>query len=290
MFVAFVAVGLWITRPQSLSADFLDGTDPDAARGQLVFYATGCASCHSAAEAEDRLVLTGGKSFPTDFGTFYAPNISSDPNAGIGTWSDIDIATAILKGTSPAKRHYYPAFPYASYERMEAADIADLIAFLRTLPADQTPSQSHNVGFPFNIRATLGGWKYLFTERGWVVSGDLTPDQARGRMLVEAMGHCGECHTPRNALGAMKRGAWLAGAPIQGKSGRTPDLRPDSLQWTENDIVAYLKTGLTPDYDSAGGEMVDVIENTSQLPESDLEAIAAYLLIVPGENGQQNAP
>lgn len=100
-------------------------------------------------------------------------------------------------------------------------------------------------------------------------------------MLVEAMGHCGECHTPRDLLGGMKRDAWLAGAPIPGDDGRTPDLRPDTLQWAENDIAAYLSTGLTPEYDSAGGEMVDVIANTSQLPDSDLAAIAAYLQIIP---------
>lgn len=280
---ALLVAGLWITRPKHVSDDFLNGAVPDVENGRLVFLAMGCASCHTAPQSDDHLVLAGGKSFPSDFGTFYAPNISSDAGFGIGAWSDIEIATAILKGTSPDGQHYYPAFPYASYEMVDATQIADLIAYLRTLPPDQSASKDHDVGFPFNIRATLGGWKWLFTSRGWVVTGDLTNQQQRGRMLVEAMGHCGECHTPRNALGGMKRGAWLAGAPIPGAKGRTPDLRPDHLQWTQNDIVAYLKTGLTPDYDSAGGEMVDVIANTSQLSDADLEAIAAYLLIVPND-------
>lgn len=282
VFAVCGVAGLWITRPATLPNDFLAGTTPDAENGQYVFTAMGCASCHAAPEAEDKLILAGGKAFPSDFGTFYAPNISSDPDFGIGAWSETDIATAILRGTSPKGSHYYPAFPYASYETIEAADIADLIAYLKTLPADQTASKSHDVGFPFNIRATLGGWKFLYTERDWVMTGDLSPTLERGRLLVEAMGHCGECHTPRDSLGGMKRDEWLAGAAIPGGKGRTPDLRPDNLQWSEADIIAYLKTGLTPEYDSAGGEMVDVIENTSQLTDADLTAIAGYLLALQG--------
>ncbi|MEO9824541.1 MAG: cytochrome c [Paracoccaceae bacterium] len=276
------AAGLWMTRPQTVPNDFLASARHDAERGRLIFAAMGCASCHMAPGSEDQAILSGGRSFPSDFGTFYAPNISSDRQMGIGAWSDREIATAVLKGTAPDNSHYYPAFPYASYEQVAASDVADLIAHLRSLPADQTPSRAHDVGFPFNIRATLGGWKWFFTGRGWVIEEDLTPEQERGRMLVEAMGHCGECHTPRNILGGMDRTAWLAGAPIPGEEGRTPDLRTENLEWSQGDIVAYLKTGLTPDYDSAGGEMVDVIANTSQLPDADLEAIAAYLLIVPG--------
>jgi len=219
------------------------GVDPNVQHGQLVFAAMGCASCHMAPGSENKAVLSGGRAFPSEFGTFYAPNISADAQMGIGAWSDLEIATAILKGTSPDNTHYYPAFPYASYEQLVAADVADLIAHLRSLPADSTPNRAHDVGFPFNIRANLGGWKWLFTGRGWVIDGDLTSEQERGRMLVEAMGHCGECHTPRNALGGMDRNAWLAGAPIPGKDGRTPDLRAENLQWSQGDIVAYLKTG-----------------------------------------------
>lgn len=278
--VALGAVGLWITRPQTLAPDALAGLSGDADRGAQVFAAMGCASCHMAPESEDRRALPGGKSFASAFGTFYAPNISTDPTHGIGAWTDLDIATAVVKGTSPNGQHYYPAFPYTSYGRAEMADVVDLIAYLRSLPADPTPNRPHDVGFPFSIRASLGGWKLLFGGADWVMTGDLTEAQLRGRMLVEGLGHCGECHTPRNALGGLQRDQWLAGAPIYGQKGRTPDLRAAELGWSEADIVAYLKTGFTPDYDSAGGEMVDVIANTSQLPDSDLSAIAAYLLIV----------
>lgn len=279
--IALIAIGLWVTRPQALAPGTLSGIEGDVARGEIIYAAMGCASCHMAPGSEDRLVLSGGKSFPSDFGTFYAPNISTDPDHGIGNWSDAEIASAVLKGTSPAGQHYYPAFPYASYGRAEVGDVVDLIAYLRTLPADQSPSLPHDVGFPFNIRASLGGWKLLFGGSDWVVTGTLTDDQIRGRMLVEGLGHCGECHTPRNALGGMDTAQWLAGAPIPGKDNeRTPDIRAPSLDWSAPDIVAYLKTGLTPEFDSAGGEMVDVIANMKQLPDDDLNAIAAYLLIV----------
>ena len=279
---ALFAAGLFVTRPQRLAPDAFAGTAPDEDRGALVFAAMGCASCHMAPETDAQKVLAGGKSFHTDFGTFYAPNISTDPIQGIGSWSDLDIANAVLKGTSPDGQHYYPAFPYGSYGRADIADIADLIAYLRTLEPDQTPSVAHDVEFPFNFRASLGAWKMLFARPSWVVNGALSLEQTRGRELVEALGHCGECHTPRNVLGGMMRDAWLAGAAIPNSKGRTPDIRPQTLQWSDSDIVAYLKTGLTPDYDSAGGEMVEVIANTSQLPDSDLSAIAAYLLWVPG--------
>lgn len=276
------AAGLWVTRPQGLPADALTGLTPDAENGALVFAAMGCASCHMAPETEDRTRLAGGKAFVSDFGTFYAPNISTDADFGIGAWSDQDIATAVLKGTSPESQHYYPAFPYASYVHAETQDVVDMIAHLRTLAPVPEPSKPHDVGFPFNIRASLGGWKLLFVSDAWVMTGDLSPEVERGRYLVEGLGHCGECHTPRNALGAMQRNAWLAGAPIPGGEGRTPDIRPQTLQWGAADIVNYLKSGFTPEFDTAGGEMFDVIGNTSQLPDSDLSAIAAYLLALPG--------
>ena len=256
---------------------------PDAENGALVFAAMGCASCHMAPDTDDRAVLAGGKAFASDFGTFYAPNISTDPDYGIGAWSDREIATAVLHGTSPDGQHYYPAFPYGSYIHADRQDVVDLIAHLRTLNPADTPSLPHDVGFPFNIRASLGGWKLLFANDDWVMDGDLTPEIARGRYLVEGLGHCGECHTPRNALGGLQRNAWLAGAPISGGEGRTPDLRPENLQWSSENIVNYLKSGFTPEFDTAGGEMVDVIANTSQLPDSDLAAIAAYLLALPVE-------
>ena len=277
-----LAAGLWITRPRSVAADFLAGIEPDAANGALVFAAMGCASCHKDPESPVEGELPGGHRFETAFGTFIAPNISMHETAGIGGWSDAEIASAVLHGTSPEGQHYYPAFPYASYAQAAPQDIADLIAHLRTLPAVDTPSLPHEVGFPFNIRASLGGWKLLFAGSGWVIDGDLTEEEARGRYLVEALGHCGECHTPRNALGGLDRALWMQGAENPSGDGRIPGIAGDQTGWSDGELVNFLRSGFTPDFDTAGGSMGDVVDNLALLPESDLEAIVAYLRRVPG--------
>ena len=168
-----------------------------------------------------------------------------------------------------------------SYARMEPGDIVSLHAFMATLPASATPSQPHEVGFPFNIRRSVGGWKLLFANSDWVVDKALSPEEQRGRYLVEALGHCGECHTPRNVLGATQRGDWLAGAPDPSGKGKIPDITPGKLDWSLNDIAYYLESGLTPDFDSVGGSMAEVVTNMSQLTKEDRLAIAAYLKVVP---------
>ncbi|MDO9638628.1 MAG: cytochrome c [Pseudotabrizicola sp.] len=272
-----------VTRPDPLPADHFAGLTGDAVRGGSVFHATGCASCHAApgAVGEAKLVLAGGQAFPSDFGTFLAPNISTDPAQGIGNWSLPDLANAIQRGISPGGAHYYPALPYWSYARMQPQDVVDLYAFLQTLPADATPSQPHQVGFPFSIRRLVGGWKVLNTDRDFVLQGDLTEAETRGRYIAEAMAHCGECHTPRNALGGLDTSRWMAGAPNPSGRGTIPNITPAKLDWSEGEIVQYLTSGFTPDYDSAGGHMVAVIENMALLPESDRAAVAAYLKKLP---------
>jgi mono/diheme cytochrome c family protein len=278
------AGGLYVmARPKPLAAAAVADLTGDAARGEQVFWAAGCASCHMAdkAEGEAQLILSGGQRFPSDFGTFIAPNISQDPEHGIGSWSLLDLASAITRGVSPEGEHYYPALPYASYAKMELQDVADLYAFLKTLPADATPSQPHELGFPFNRRETLGVWKLLFLSDNWVLPGNLTPTAARGRYIAEAMAHCGECHTPRNLLGGMDTAKWLGGAPNPSGDGRIPNITPTQLGWTAADIVQYLTTGFTPEYDSVGGHMAHVVENMARLPETDRQAVAEYLLAVP---------
>jgi len=282
--LAFIGLGVffWITRPQTLPADALTGLTADVDHGETVFHAAGCASCHTApnAESTDAPVLSGGQRFPSDFGTFLAPNISSDATQGIGDWSALDLANAMLRGVSPEGAHYYPAFPYASYIRMQPQDVVDLHAFLATLPASDTASQPHEVGFPFNIRRSVGGWKWLYLDDSWVMPAE-TAQLERGRYLVEAMGHCGECHTPRGALGAMDRTAWLSGAPDPSGKGNIPDITPASLTWSDADITYYFETGFTPDFDSAGGHMAHVVENLSKLTAQDREAVTAYLKALP---------
>jgi mono/diheme cytochrome c family protein len=278
------AAGLWfLARPSPLGEAAVAGLTGDATRGEAVFWAAGCASCHMAAEAkgEAQLVLSGGQRFPSDFGTFIAPNISQDPEAGIGGWSFLDLANALTRGVSPGGEHYYPALPYASYAKMRLEDVADLHAFLQTLPADPTPSQPHELGFPFSLRQTIGVWKLLYLNDNWAIPGSLTPTAERGRYIAEAMAHCGECHTPRTMLGGMDTARWLAGAPNPSGDGRIPNITPGKLGWTAPDIVQYLTTGFTPEYDSVGGHMVHVVENMARLPESDRQAVAEYLLAVP---------
>ena len=278
------AAGLWwLARPKALSAAEVAGLTGDAARGEAVFWAAGCASCHMAPGAQDeaQLVLAGGQRFASDFGTFVAPNISQDPTHGIGGWSVLDLANALTRGVSPEGEHYYPSLPYASYAKMRLEDVADLHAFLQTLPADATPSAPHELAFPFSRREAVGLWKLLYLKDNWAVAGNVTPTVDRGRYIAEALAHCGECHTPRTALGGMDTARWLAGAPDPAGEGRIPNITPAALGWTAGDIVQYLTTGFTPDYDSVGGHMAHVVENMARLPESDRQAVAEYLLAVP---------
>lgn len=278
------AGGVYVmARPQPMEAAAVANLTGDAAKGELVFWAAGCASCHMAegAKGEAQLVLSGGQRFPSDFGTFVAPNISQDPEQGIGAWSLLDLANALKRGVSPEGEHYYPALPYASYAKMQMQDVADLYAFLKTLPADPTPSQPHELAFPFSLRETVGVWKLLFLSEDWALPGNLTPTAARGRYIAEALAHCGECHTPRNLLGGLDTSRWLGGAPNPSGDGRIPNITPGKLGWSAGDIVQYLTTGFTPDYDSVGGHMAHVVENMARLPDSDRLAVAEYLLAVP---------
>lgn len=284
LFLTFLGGAIYwmVTQPDAVADEKLAGLVGDAEAGAVVFTAAGCASCHAGKDAtgEAKLVLLGGQRFASDFGAFIAPNISPDPTHGIGGWSEKDFASALIHGTSPGGTHYFPAFPYTSYAKMTLQDVVSLHAYMKTLPQDATPSAAHEVGFPFSIRRNLGGWKFLFMDRDWVAGAE-TEQMERGRYLVEALAHCAECHTPRNLLGALDRSQWMRGAPDPSGKGRIPGIAPDQLAWSEADIVEYLTTGFTPEFDTAGGHMVSVIENTALLPESDRRAIAAYLLALP---------
>lgn len=274
---------LVVTQPRTGSVQDLSSLTGDPAQGEMVFWAAGCASCHMAPKATgaQQIVLSGGQQFASPFGSFLAPNISPDPTQGIGGWTLNEFAHALRDGVSPAGQHLFPALPYSAYNKMAAQDLVDLKAFLDTLPASAEPSQPHQVGFPFNIRRSLGVWKLLFVSDEWVVDGDLSPEQARGRYIVEALAHCGECHTPRNALGGLDRSRWLAGAPNPEGKGTIPNITPAKLNWSPAEIVTYLTTGFTPEFDSAGSLMSHVVANMARLPEADVRAVAAYLKAVP---------
>jgi mono/diheme cytochrome c family protein len=282
--LAIVAgAGWWfLGRATPLPADALAGVTGDADRGEAVFWAAGCASCHAApgAEGEARLVLAGGYRIDSPFGTFVAPNISPHPEAGIGRWSTEDFVSSLLHGTSPDGRHYYPAFPYGSYLRMTPADAVDLKSFMDTLPPDPSPSAPHEVSFPFTVRAGIGAWKWLNLDPAPVIAVD-GAEQERGRYLAEALGHCGECHTPRTATGGLDTARWMSGAPNPSGDGRIPGITPAQLDWTAEDIVYYLETGFTPTFDSAGGTMASVVRNFARLSPEDRAAVAAYVKALP---------
>src|SRR5215470_11073543 len=284
------AAAFWfITMPETVSADALGPYTPNLENGKTLFYAGGCASCHATPKQEDKTRLGGGLGLKSPFGTFYAPNISPDRNDGIGGWSEANFVTAMWKGTSPAGEHYYPVFPYTSYQRMRMEDLRDLFAYLKTLPPVQGKVRDHDLPIHVKIRRTLGGWKFLFLD-----GQQFKPDPSksaqwnRGAYLVNGPGHCAECHSPRNVLGGIETGKRFAGGPdLEGK-GWVPNITQKGLaDYSEKDIAYLLETGQTPDGDSVGGAMTAVIRNTSQLPAADREAMAVYLKSLPPVEGPQ---
>ena len=278
LLVALAAAGWWLSAPVRIQGDPFAGLTPDLTRGKEVFEAAGCAGCHAAPDStgDARLVLAGGEAFVSPFGTFYAPNISPSPQ-GIGDWSAKDLMEALVNGVARNGEHLYPVLPYASYRKMTPQDVLSLDAYLRMLPPSDASSKPQQASFPFSIRRGIGLWKLLFLDDTWVMTDPATPEIERGRYLVEALGHCAECHTPRGPFGQMDRSRWLQGAPNPVGRGTVPGLSPDKLDWSASDIEIFLKSGIKPDFDTAGGLMTEVVENWSKLPDEDRAAAVAYL-------------
>jgi mono/diheme cytochrome c family protein len=277
----------WLTAPPMMSAIAEPAYAPNLANGQTTFNAAGCSSCHAVPAQPDRLKLGGGLALPSPFGTFYVPNISPDPADGIGRWTEAEFVNAVTKGISPAGFHYFPAFPYTSYQHAKVDDIRDLFAYLKTLEPVPGKVRDHDVPFPFNIRRNLGIWKLMFMD-----GTRFAPDAARsaqwnrGAYLVNSLGHCAECHSPRNLLGGIIAAQRFAGGPNPEGEGWVPNITQKGLEeWSAKDIEYFLETGLLPDGDSAGGAMARVIKNTSQLSAEDRVAMAEYLKSLPPVEG-----
>ena len=250
----------------------------DPKRGEYLAKAGGCLGCHTE-EKEKAAPFAGGRALKTPFGTFYGPNITPHPQAGIGRWSEADFRRALREGRRPDGAHYFPAFPYPSFTLINDADLRDLFAYLRSLKPSERQNQEHDLGFFYRWRFLVGIWKWLFFTPGpFVPDPAARPVLERGRYLVTALGHCGECHTPRNFLGASKKDRSFAGA-----KDVAPNLTPTRLaKKGDGELKEFLRTGLTPDGDVAAESMAEVVQNTtSQLTPADLDAVVAYLRSLP---------
>jgi len=272
-----------LTAPESVPASALPSRAPDLANGRVMFLAGGCSSCHMTPQQKDATRLGGGLQLHTAFGEFFAPNISPAAKDGIGEWSEADFVTAMTRGTAPDGSHLYPAFPYPSYARMRVEDVRDLFAYLKTLPPVEGRVRPHALRFPFNIRRAVGLWKLLFfDDRPLAPDPSQSAEWNRGAYLVNGPGHCAECHSPRNLLGAIVARRRFDGGPSPTDQGGVPSIRQDKLgDWTVDDFVATLTTGDTPDSDRVGGPMVDVVRNIAQLSDADRHAMAVYIKSLP---------
>jgi mono/diheme cytochrome c family protein len=285
------AAALWfLTAPAKVAlSDIPPGYTPNLANGEAMFIAGNCSACHMTPGQDDRTKLAGGLKLKSPFGTFVTPNISPDPKAGIGAWTERDFVSAMKRGVDDEGHHLYPAFPYAAYSLMKTSDVRDLFAYLKTLPAIATPSAPHDLKFPFNIRRAVGVWKLLyFKPHEFVADPKRSAEWNRGAYLAEGPAHCAECHTPRNALGGVEEPQLDAGAPNLEAGGRfASNITPhkDGLgDWSAQDIADFLKSGTDKCFNEPTG-MKDVIASTSKLSDADLAALGAYIHALPAKAG-----
>ena len=254
----------------------------DAKRGQYLFDAAGCKGCHTDTKNKGK-PLAGGRKLKTPFGTYYSPNITPDPMTGIGKWTDADFVRALRSGIAPDGSHYFPVFPYPSYTGITDRDILDIKAYLFTTAPVSKTNKEHDTLPPFGSRLLLGPWKTLnFTPGPFKPDPERSRQWNRGAYLVRALGHCGECHTPRNLLGAMKSGMEMAGTSDDPDGGVVPNITPDRKtgigKWSRGDLEEYLESGMLPDGDFAGSDMGEVIDNsTSRLTKADRKAMVDYI-------------
>nr|WP_299379827.1 c-type cytochrome [uncultured Halomonas sp.] len=281
--------------PPTASSD----SPADIDNGRLVFVASDCATCHATTGQDSDEQLGGGKMLDTDFGKFHMPNISPDPEHGIGNWTLAEFDRSVREGVGPDSllpdgKNLYPAFPYTSYQRLSPEDVRDLYAYMMTLPESDKVVPDHELKFPYNIRRGIGVWRLAFLDGKSAAeigadTADLTEDVdhakfERGRYLVEGAAHCAECHSPRTFMGNIPNDKRYAGGPNPEGTGHFPNITPDETGigfWSTASIANYLHTGINPIGRKSGGDMAEVIENTSQLPWQDLQAMATYLNHIP---------
>lgn len=285
------AVLVWLLLPSHSPVTIPEGVASTnagmAERGAYLVRAAGCITCHTNAKGGGQ-AFAGGVPLKTPFGTFYSPNITPDKDTGIGAWSDEDFVRALTMGEGVHGEQLYPVLPYTSYNAMRVEDVLAIKAYLASLPPIAAPQTPNEISFPFTWRALLKGWKFLFFEGAAPLADDSSKDPSwnRGRYLV-AVGHCAECHTPRNNFGAREKSAELEGNPQGPENWKVPALKgakaTDFAQWSVEEIAEYLKSGAKPDFDSAQGPMAEVIKDgTQHLTDEDRQAIAHYLKSLNG--------
>ena len=273
----FACAALWLGAAIPLQAD-----GELIARGEYLIHAGGCVTCHTA-EDDGAAPFAGGRALESPFGTFYSPNITPDTQTGIGGWSDDDFVRAFWDGVNPAGEHYFPAFPFTSYTGVARDDLLAMKAYLFSLQPVEQANPEHDLLFLMSSRHAAGAWKARY-----FTAGRFEPDPARsgewnrGAYLVRHLGHCGECHTPRTRLGAIRDIHELRGNSDGPAGEKIPNITADPEdgigRWSLDDIEYFLDLGMLPDGDFVGGSMADVIEdNTSQLTRLDRVAIATYL-------------
>ncbi len=261
----------------------LQASESQLERGRQVFNAASCAVCHTDKENNGE-PLAGGYAMKSDFGTFYTPNITPDPETGIGNWSDEDFIRAMQQGISPEGDHYFPSFPYTAYTKMHRDDILALKAYLFSLKPVKKSNREHELAFYVKMAPSARIWKAAYFKEGeFVDAPEKSAEWNRGAYLVEAMGHCSECHTPRKALGVLDETMAFAGVQKMTGVGTVPNITPDKKtgigRWSVDDLVYYFETGTTLSGDSSGGKMASIIDNSlSLLPAGDRKAMAVYLL------------
>ena len=270
------AIGFWVFVPPRISGAEIAGALPagfaaDAAEGELLFHLGGCADCHT---GRDRVQPSGGEPLNTRFGIFHAPNLTSDPDTGIGGWSDADFVNAMRLGISPEGRHYYPAFPYTAYANVHLTDLLHLKAYLDRLPAESSPAVPHEIQFPFNLRPALAFWKLAALHRqGSQDDPGKSELWNQGAYIANGLGHCGSCHTPRNFILVESGNSAFTGAPALTSGGRAAPgiagLKPDRI------LDGLSEWSGTVDEDSSMFAVTRTF--TEHVPPRIHDAIAEYL-------------
>ena len=292
------AMGRWVfvfvTLCAMVGAQNLQGQTPQlpgaVLRGEYIFRMAGGCGCHTNRPAAGQF-MAGGRPVKTPFGVFYSTNLTPHREQGLGGWNAGQFITAMRSGIGPGGIHYFPVFPFTSFNAMKEADLRDLKTYLDSLPASPQANKPHALHFPFGWRGALLPWRWLFFRPAPIaVDPARTASWNRGAYIVKAVAHCGECHTPRNLAGGLRADMWMAGSVDGPEGALAPNITPHEETgigaWDRADIVYFLQIGLKPDGDDAQDLMAEAIEHGyAHLTDTDLGAIADYLLTLePVEN------